>query len=504
MVELPSEILNTIFDLAADEHVIFDPSLPNSMAESTWFTPLPDQWQLRTPQDSVNLIQRRSYATKKAIISTCKQWRRLGSEFLVRCLFFDHPGKLQSLWELLNGSDLGWWTRRIHIARFYKHRDFSLDEIVKTIVAIIQMCPNLEIFIVDWPMSSAFGPIVDALCKSCVKSLRSVYWHVPAETLPKVIWALDRLPALCAVHIEFDAPKSETLHLGAAANLDLKLPNLEQLSVTGSCQDFLEQAADWHLPALHSLSFDFGMHMNDIPDLETFLTHHGAALTFLDLHCMPTLDIAALLGLCPLLTSFAFNADWVLPSMDEDSTSDEVKIVNVPHQNIAQIGLHGLMEAFGVGFGTDELRVHLFQRMNEKNIGALTRANFPALKKVRALSRPLLRALDDNDGPHPSCMPRWDKWWAQFSGMGVRLEDCTGALLGTLPELVDESSFEDEEEYTDSEDEEEEVEDLLDENGGPARLKPETLSELRQLLEECWKMSEEREEPVFPPFAVQY
>ena len=354
-------------------------------------------------------------------------------------------------------------------------------------------------------MSSAFGPIVDALCKSCVKSLRSVYWHVPAETLPKVIWALDRLPALCAVHIEFDAPKSETLHLGAAANLDLKLPNLEQLSVIGSCQDFLEQAADWHLPALRSLSFDFGMHMNDIPDLESFLTHHGAALTFLDLHCMPTLDIAALLGLCPLLTSFAFNADWVLPGMDADSTSDEVKIVNVPHQHIVQIGLHGLMEAFGVGFGTDELRVHLFQRMNEKNVGALTRANFPALKKVRALSRPLLRALDDNDGPHPSCMPRWDKWWAQFSGMGVRLEDCTGALLGTLPELVDESSFEEEEdEYTDSEDEEEEVEDLLDENGGPARLKPETLSELRQLLEECWKMSEEREEPVFPPFAVQY
>lgn len=67
-VELPSEILNTIFDLAADEHVIFDPSLPNAMAESTWFTPLPDQWQLRTPQDSLNLIQRRSYATKKVCV----------------------------------------------------------------------------------------------------------------------------------------------------------------------------------------------------------------------------------------------------------------------------------------------------------------------------------------------------------------------------------------------------------------------------------------------------
>lgn len=368
------------------------------------------------------------------------------------------------------------------------------------------MCPNLEIFMVDWPMSSAFGPIVDALCKTCVKSLKSVYWHVPAETLPKVIWALECLPALISVHIEFDAPKSETLHLGAASDLNLKLRNLEQLSVIGSCQDFLEQAAEWHLPALRSLAFDFGLHMNDLPDLEGFLEHHGAELTFLDLSCMPTLDTAAILDLCPRLTTFCFNADWVLPNPSDDSSSDDVQIVNLPHQHIAQIGCHGLLEAFGVGFGTDELRVHLFQRMNEKNMGALTKANFPALKRVRALSRPLLRALDVNDGPHSSCMPRWDKWWAQFSGMGARLEDCTGALLGTLPELVDGSDSEEEEdseEGTDSE-EEGEVEELLDGERGPARLNTETVNELRELLEECWKMSEEREEPVFPPFAMQY
>lgn len=464
-------------------------------------------------------------------------------------------------------------------------------------------------------MAAAFGPIVDALLRTSVKSLKSVYWHVPAETLPKVIWALDALKGLVSVHVEFDRPEvrwrsraslggdgaggaggaeaggegedgePHEIHLGAAAGLNLTLPNLAQLSVTGHCQDFLEQAAAWTLPALASLSFDFGLGTHDLPDLEGFLTAHGGALTFLDLHCGPALDCAALLELCPRLATLCFNADWVLP---EGDTADDALIVRVLHAGITHVGLHGLLDAFGVGFGSDALRTHMLQRTNERNVRALSKAHFPALRVVRALSRPLLRALEANDGPQEGCMARWDAWWAQFSGMGVRLEDCTGALLGTLPQLVDEleeeGSFEgireEEDEYEseseeseedDDDDEEEEdsegeVEDLLADSGavasGPrrasgfgalgvaggrapgsdrrvsggngdrrtsggdrrtsggggsrrpsggfgsgapaARLKPEIAHELRQLLEECWKMSEAREEPVFPPFAMQY
>jgi hypothetical protein len=63
MIDLPSELWNAIFDIAADEDVIFDYSLPTVMAESTWFNS--ENWQLRTPQGSLHFVQRRSNATKK-------------------------------------------------------------------------------------------------------------------------------------------------------------------------------------------------------------------------------------------------------------------------------------------------------------------------------------------------------------------------------------------------------------------------------------------------------
>lgn len=75
----------------------------------------------------------------KAIISTCKTWRRLGSEFLVRCLFFDHPTKLRSLSAIfVRDPSLGWWTRRIHITRYYASHDSTMDDMASALVNIIR------------------------------------------------------------------------------------------------------------------------------------------------------------------------------------------------------------------------------------------------------------------------------------------------------------------------------------------------------------------------------
>lgn len=62
---LPPEIWWYIFDLAADEDTIFYPGLQTSMAQSTWSKSLWGGWTVRTPHDTINIIQRRSYATKK-------------------------------------------------------------------------------------------------------------------------------------------------------------------------------------------------------------------------------------------------------------------------------------------------------------------------------------------------------------------------------------------------------------------------------------------------------
>lgn len=65
MIDLPAELWTAIFDIAADEDIIFDYSLPNVLAESTWFNTM-GQWQLNTPEQLLHLVQKRSYATKKA------------------------------------------------------------------------------------------------------------------------------------------------------------------------------------------------------------------------------------------------------------------------------------------------------------------------------------------------------------------------------------------------------------------------------------------------------
>ena len=106
-------------------------------------------------------------------------------------------------------------------------------------------------------------------------------------------------------------------------------------------------------------------------------------------------------------------------------------------------------------------------------MAALTKTNFPNLKKVRVLSRPLLRTLEKNDGPEQECLQRWDRWWTQSSRMGVRLEDCTGALLGTLPQVEME---EDDEEDESDDDEETESEDGEGTEEGPPRLRERALS----------------------------
>jgi hypothetical protein len=65
MADLPAELWTHIFDLAADEDVLFQHGLPATMAESAWYKDFSGKWTLRSPKDALDLVQRRSYATKK-------------------------------------------------------------------------------------------------------------------------------------------------------------------------------------------------------------------------------------------------------------------------------------------------------------------------------------------------------------------------------------------------------------------------------------------------------
>ncbi|KAJ7469697.1 hypothetical protein FB451DRAFT_1476591 [Mycena latifolia] len=516
MLDLPAELWTQVFDLAADEDVIFQLGLPTTMAESAWFKNFFGDWALRSPQDALDLVQRRSYATKKAIVRTCKKWRSLGSEFLYRCLFFNDPARLLALCAILDSSSaaattstasLGWWTRRIHLTRYYASstRGTTPESLQDALISIIRHCPNLEIFIVDWPMAgSTFGPIADTLATFTSKSLRTLQINVPSSALPKVIWALDSLPRIFAAHIELEVPTpdddasaSDDTHLGAAGDIHLRLPALQQLALRGHMQEFIEQATGWTLPSLRHLSIDCGPRRVDLPDTLGFLTAHGAHLVFLDLDSVLAMPLPRILAVCPSLTTLAFNADWRVTVPDADDADAAAALL--AHERLTSVGLHGLAYAFGVGYAavdaqTDPIHALLATSGNDRNVAALCdRARFPALRRIRALSRSLLADLDRANGPGETGggMDRWDRWWEACRRAGVRLEDCTGGLLGELPQDPPESESESDEDEDEDDEEESEwqisVPPLAPEGGSH-------LSELRQLLEECRAMDETRDE----------
>ncbi|TCD61749.1 hypothetical protein EIP91_007975 [Steccherinum ochraceum] len=249
---------------------------------------------------------------------------------------------------------------------------------------------------------------------------------------------LDILSGLEALYLEFSGTPKETATLGAASGLVLTFKRLHTLSVRGFFTDFLEEAMSWQLPMLESLAVDFLGYRTDTPDILAFVEVHGARLTFLDIMSISSLDVASILYNCPQLTTFCFNPDWsLLP--EPVFLGDGSQLVRYPHPNITTIGCHQLQYAFGVGFAAtyasrDPLSAHLIRKANDFNFAALNKRNFPKLQRIRILNKMLLRDLEKADGPDPSCYERWERWWDQCAGQKIRLEDCTGAVLGTLPE----------------------------------------------------------------------
>jgi len=65
LTDLPDEILVQIFHLAADDDLIFQYGLQTSFSVHAWYRAFHGGWQLRSPREAFNYIQKRSYFTKK-------------------------------------------------------------------------------------------------------------------------------------------------------------------------------------------------------------------------------------------------------------------------------------------------------------------------------------------------------------------------------------------------------------------------------------------------------
>jgi hypothetical protein len=205
------------------------------------------------------------------------------------------------------------------------------------------------------------------------------------------------------------------------------------------------------------------------------------------------MPLARILAACPSLTTIAFNTDWRIVRPDDDE--EDPTAPPLAHDRLTNVGLHGLAYAFGVGYAAGHAQeapipAFLVTSANDRTITALCEsARFPALRRVRALSRSLLVELDRANGPaeEGGGMARWERWWEECRGAGIRLDDCTGALLGELPQdPPDESESESEED----DDEEEEWKFTVP----PTQSVESGLEDLRPLLEECRAMDKGRDD----------
>ena len=247
---------------------------------------------------------------------------------------------------------------------------------------------------------------------------------------------LELLPRLESIHIDFDGDSTDSVALGSASGLVLTFKKLQRLSVRGYFTDFLEQATSWEFPSLEFATLNCRHWTVDLPDFMAFLDAHGERLTYLDITTLRAdVDVALVLSKCPKLTTFCFNPDWYLPR-DAAAEGVTTRLVFQPHPRITTIGCHSMGHALGVGPGVnmDPINKRMLREQNDANFAAINKRNFPELHRVRCVSTMLLRDLDAADGPGDGCLERWERWWDQCADEDVRLEDCTGDLLGNLPQ----------------------------------------------------------------------
>ncbi len=296
---------------------------------------------------------------------------------------------------------------------------------------------------VERPLGESFGPVMDALAHDTSRRLRTIHLNIPGEGVAKILWALVSLPHIAAACIVVDtdaSPVEEIVRPGSAAeNQPGAARHLQQVSLRGYVGTLLGQLGGLRLPSLRSFSIDSSTGAQDPVE---FLARHGSNLALLDLNLKNPADVPLILDLCPNLHTFTFNADWRIPSRNSLSSH----IVNQPHQHITTVGLHGLSYAFGVGTRYlqsttvhHSLEANYAARCNDLNFAALDICNFPKLHRIRAVNRCMLEDLNTSNGPSMESggYGRWSRWRSMCERYGIRLEDCTGQLLGTLPQNND-------------------------------------------------------------------
>ncbi|TFL00881.1 hypothetical protein BDV98DRAFT_605057 [Pterulicium gracile] len=394
---LPPEIWLSIILLATDEDILSAPTpFPTSFSTSAWFsTTIPIQkpseyedneedseeeeeinWDLRSPEDAYDALMRRSYATKKSMMLTCRLLERICVEerVMTRTVFVNQLSQLIRVAEQFDRvPGLGWQTRRVHITcpiSAVPSSSGSPGDFENAVLSILKSSPNLATLVIKTPLvgGSMFGRIAHGLGSSCKRTLKVLRMATSASNTKRLIWMLTSLRGLQALSLDFspgkrdtdaqqDGPQEgssdwvvvqdedpESTALGTASTVPLALPSLTQLTLTGILQPLLTHLTEhWALPLLHTVTLSSNF-SRDVLDLPSFARAHGPRLVYLDVNSMREWDVSSVLDSCGRLQVLCLNADLQYGSRQDGILP--YLLTQRFHENITHVGLHGLEYAF--------------------------------------------------------------------------------------------------------------------------------------------------------------
>ncbi|KZP12295.1 hypothetical protein FIBSPDRAFT_870344 [Athelia psychrophila] len=405
-VNLPDELLRLIFLRAIP---------PTAFLDTSPSRPYPSPYS-------------HAIATKKAIVLTCAQWARVGTERLYGTIVLMHLGPLIALARTLAlRPALGHLVQSIHIrcALFEGHMPLYLRELR----AVFATCPRLEHvahcgLLPHWEVETAaelvarngadaavhHGAMLDSL-QLLPRGLRRLdiaggVWLACFEAVAGEFPALEELNII----LHTCAPGHQPLH-------PVRLPHLTALRVstdrrTLATLEYLALA--WHTPALTHLRLDFHTGPRYV---DAFLSAPSrSGLKYLHVHaCCESippdkLPLHFLPGACPALTHLVLSAGAELP---------ETPHPTVRHLDIWTPKFAGPSPPWGPdedGSATNSA----FE--SQVQIRADAPRAFPALCTVRTLDRTLTDAADWPRLFPPTLLPAGAVEYA-FRGFQVRVAD---------------------------------------------------------------------------------
>lgn len=345
---------------------------------------------------------------------------------------------------LETNNERGTWIKGIFLYHDpgFGRCDLQGIDINQLLVRLLHLSPNLRALDFDPYDNIGTAFVIYPELFSAIQTLTAlkfVSWYIPFQRKVPMAIVFSKMPGLLSARLENSSSILDEQVDTAAPSV--YLPSLETLALSRASIHTLTYMSTWAMPKLRTLDINLGF-SDSVDDINVLLRAFGDRLHTLILQafCQPsaTVDVRSILAMCPNLTTFTFNLDWLF--RDPLSPSS--------HSNLTRIGFNtgGSLFAFVTPDPNAPPWISHIPLSSEAvgNLSNLDKIHFPRLSTIRVLSGlPLILHMRQGgvDALDTSKSAAWTSLCQRCSSEGIRLEDATGNDFGKKPVVGDEAEY---------------------------------------------------------------